>query len=234
MTVQDAISRYPWLHEILHELPDDALSQIIVRNYRPNETLIADCYNNPYTFIILKGVCCTYQISEAGNQFVLRKATCGDVVGLSIYPGSCEFDSVIRTKTDLCAVLLPKALVQLWFGKYPAFSSIVSQRVIARLHDLVNLLSVCNNSPSYLAIMAYMEYNYRFYARSSPESYTGPIEILESRQNIADFLGVDTRSVYRLLKKLTEEGLISVSNRRLYIDKQQCEHLHQVRYCESL
>ncbi|WP_298029433.1 Crp/Fnr family transcriptional regulator [uncultured Dysosmobacter sp.] len=231
MTIQDAMIKYPWLHEILRELPDEMISQVKVRRFKPNDTMIKDCCNNHYTFIILDGICYTHQTSETGDQFTLRKATAGDVVGFfGIYPNKADFDAAIYAKTTLEAAILPNSLVTQCFGTYPAFSANISRCVIERLHALVNLLSVCTNSPSHLAIITYLEYNYIFYAKSYPKSYSGPIEILESRQNIADFLGIDIRSVYRLLKKLTDDGLVSISNRKLYIDRQQYEALHQVRY----
>lgn len=243
MEVFEAMARYPWLEEMLRELPREALEQIKIRRYKPREIMIEHCEDNYYTFIILEGVCCTSQSLENGTPFVLRKATIGDVVGFSgIYQTepdyaarvSSHISSHISARTAVIAAILPRPLVQGCFGTYPGFSVQISRRVIDRLQSLVSLLSKCNNYPSYLSLVTYLGYNYLFYAKSYPARYTGPVRIVESRQNIADFLGIDVRSVQRLLGRMKEEGLVSISSRSIYIDQQQYQALQAVRYHWSL
>lgn len=228
--ILDAIKRFPWLKEILHEFSREQLAQIKLRRFKPNDMMLEHCGTNYYTFILLSGVCCTCQNLENGVRFVLRKATVGDVVGFAgIYHETLETPAQIVARTSVTAAVLPQPLVQECFGKYPDFSMQISQRVIKRLQSLVNLFSECNNYPSYLGLVTYLEYNYRFYAKSYPAHYDGQVRIVESQKNIADFLGVDIRSVQRLLARMKEEGLVSVSSRNLYIDQAQHRALQELR-----
>lgn len=231
MKIGDAMERFSWLKEILHELPPELLEQIQIQHFKPNSTIVEHCESNYYTIIILEGVCCTCQNTENGTQFVLRKATVGDVVGFAgIYQDRPAFSACILARTQVTAAILPRPLVLECLGKYPSFSIHISRRVILCLQSMVNLLSECNNYPSYLGLATYLEYNYLFYAKLYPENYSGKIQVMESRKNIADFLGVDVRSVQRLLGRMKKEGFVSTSSRNIYIEKRQYEMLQKLRY----
>lgn len=231
MDITTAIHHYPWLGKILHELPPEQLERIKIRQYKPQETIIEHCETNYYTYIILEGICYSLQNTKNGTKFTLRKSTIGDVIGfMNVYQEEMDFEARITARTKVTAALLPKPLMQTCFGTCHDFSIQMSERVMKRLQALITLLSECNNYPSYLSLVTYLEYNYLFYLKSYPDHYSGPVRIMEGRQNIADFLGINVRSVQRLLVKMKDEQLISISSRSIYIDRKQYDALQELHH----
>ncbi len=229
MELSDAITKYPWLQELLHELPQTMLDSIKIQSYAPHDTIMEHCEKHYYSYIILEGVCSSSQTTQNGTQFTLRKATVGDVIGfMNVYPEAMDFEASISARTKVVAALLPKPLMQSCFGTYHDFSVNMSKRVINRLQSLITLVSECNNSPSYIGLAIYLEYNYQFYLKSYPEHFDGPVKIRESRQNISDFLGINVRSIQRFLAKMKEEQLISITSHSIYINKLQYEALQKI------
>lgn len=229
MNLSDAIIKYPWLNELLHELSPEMLDSIIIRSYAPQDIIMEHCEKHYYTYILLEGVCSSSQTTQNGTQFTLRKATIGDVIGfMNVYPDTMNFEASISARTKVVAALLPKPLMQSCFGTYHDFSVNMSKRVVNRLQSLLTLVSECNNSPSYIGLVIYLEYNYLFYLKSYPENFEGPVKIRESRQNISNFLGVNVRSIQRFLAKMKEEQLISISSHSIYINKVQYEALQKI------
>lgn len=231
MDINDAMIRYPWLKDILHELPEEMLELIKIKTYKTQDVIIEHCEESYYTYIILEGICCSSQDMKNGTRFILRKATVGDVVGfMNVYGKNRDFSAQILARTKVIAARLPRTLMQACFGTYPDFSTTMSYRVIDRLQSFLSLISECNNYPSYLSLITYLEYNYLFYLRSYPDQFTGPVRIMESRQNISDFLGIDVRSVQRLLARIKEEQLVTIPSRSIYINQAQYQALRKIRY----
>lgn len=226
MTLLDAFIVYPWLKDILKELSSDVLNRVIYRKYAQNEIIINECLENTTVFIILSGVTGTEQTTETGSQLVTRKAASGDVIGLSgALSGEPEFSSRIFAKTTVEAVLIPLDLARDSFGKYPHLAAEMTRRVINRLHGLIDLISHCNNYPSYYALIYFLIVEYRIYSRSFPPEFGDPVEIIERRADIASFLGVNYRSLQRCITKLKHQGLLTVRSKKLYIDRKQYNNL---------
>lgn len=100
MDINDAMIRYPWLKDILHELPEEMLELIKIKTYKTQDVIIEHCEESYYTYIILEGICCSSQDMKNGTRFILRKATVGDVVGfMNVYGKNRDFSAQILART---------------------------------------------------------------------------------------------------------------------------------------
>ncbi len=221
MEIREYLAGDSQLQKILHELPDDMLEKIKIRQLKSGETVIDHCEDNYYTYIILKGVCCTLNTFGSGKRIILQMSTVYDVIGFTgIFETRNQFQASIFAKTPATLAVLPRPVVLYCFGRYQDFSTEITSCIMRRLHSMIQLLSECNNYPLMPGLITYLIHAYRFYLRQYPSDFNGEIKVLESRQEIADFLGVDVRSIHRIVPRLAKTGQVQIRAGHIYIDRE--------------
>lgn len=220
MNLQQYINQNPQLRDWLEELPEEILSEIAVRQYAPNDYLITSGRYDHNVYIILEGVCHIARANDAGVVITYYKISTMDVIGLAELHSDRPQRRIanVVAKTEVTAAVIPGEVIMHCLGRYPLFSLRINQQVIQRLHESIGLYAECNNYPLYSSVVTYLKYAYHFYHRQFPPDYTGPVKINESRQEIADIIGVDIRSVNRTVEKLKREGFIKVVRGKIHID----------------
>lgn len=222
MRIETYMKQIPALKRLLEELPPEVLARIQVRNYQVNDYLIrsGDYENNIY--VILQGVCDAARPNDTGVMITNYKISNMDVVGLSeLYqpPPTKRYASVIA-KTPVTAAVIPSDILMACFGKYQNFTVQLNLLVINRLHQAIGLFAECNNYPLFESVVTYLIYAYHFYKRQYASDYYGLVKINDSRQEMADTIGVDVRSINRVIEKLKAEEYLKVIRGKIHIDKE--------------
>lgn len=221
MGIETYMKQIPELMKLLEELPPEALDRIQVRDYQVNDYLIrSGCYENNI-YIILQGVCDIARPNDTGVMISNYKISNMDVTGLSeLYqPLPAKRYASVIAKTPVTAAVIPSDILMTCFGKYQYFTVQLNLLVINRLHRSIGLFAECNNYPLYESVVTYLIYAYHFYKRQYALDYYGLVKINESRQEMADTIGVDVRSINRVIEKLKTEDYVKIIRGKIHIDK---------------
>ncbi len=219
MKIRDYMEKRPYLAKLLEELPDELIDTITVRTYEAGESIIQRCEENTDIYIVLDGVCCSTCNFISGERSWFRKKTVGDVFGLlGVMEKEYSFSATIFAKTRCVLARIPNAVMRQSFGRYPAFTLGVTQKVVNRLnHELWRMIE-CNSYPTaYIGVITYLIYAYEFYVRGCPEGYRGPVKIIETQEEIAHYMCMNVRTLQRVLPVIRGEGLIDIRSNGIYI-----------------
>jgi CRP-like cAMP-binding protein len=226
MDIRDYMNNMPTLAAMLQELPSEIVDRIKIVHLKAGDAVIEHCESNAYVYVILKGVCFTLDKFASGKRIILHKSTVSDVIGFSsIFELQNDFQASIFAKTQVTLAVIPLGLVKTCFGNYRGFSVEITSSVMRRLHSTIQLLSECNTYPLKLGLVTYLIHAYRFYMRQHTQSFNGEVKVLESRSDLANFLGVDVRSIHRAISSLRDFGYIIVKSGHIYISRIHYESL---------
>lgn len=165
-------------------------------------------------YAIKSGTMKSSRVDEDGNEYVLGFHLPGELIGLDgIYPErylstTVALDTVVLCKmdydqlTELCSSIpaLQNQLLRLLsrdiYESNLANAEHSDQTAIQKICSFLNDLSVRHELRGY-----------------SPIDLT----LAMSRQDIANHLGLSPETVSRLLKRLKEDGLIAIENRKIHL-----------------
>lgn len=211
-------------------LPDSELALIEPVAYERREYLIREGdFGRMDLFYIVSGVCINDLLVQlGGNFFLARKIQPGEFIGLqeiiSLTPRRRE-TSVIA-KTPVTALRIPGKDLLRWQVDQPGFYNYVVSSVLDTHFDHRALNVNCASKDTTKAGCYYLLYLYQAYLKGChPPGYEGPVKIWDTRQEIAQALSRDVRSVDRMLKDLREEGVITVDTGKIFIDNKQAASL---------
>lgn len=182
----------------------------------PNQVVFRQADKFSHVYAVKSGTLKSTRIDENGNEFVLGFHLPGELVGLDgIYPNEysasttaldsavlCEMD--YQKLTELCTSIpaLQKQLLRLLsrdiYESHVSTAEHSEQTALQKLAAFLNNLSV--------------RYELRGYAADV-------FKLSMSRQDIANHLGLTPETVSRLLKRLKEDGTISIDHREIKINR---------------
>ena len=180
-------------------------------------------------FYVLSGVCVNDLLVRLGNTpFDSRKILPGEFIGLqelvSVKPRRRE--STVLAKTSVEALRIPGKDFLRWQVEYPEFYNFVISSVLDTHFDLRAMSAICAAKDTVKGGAFYMHYLYGVYLKGCcPPDYEGAVRIWDTRQEIAQALNRDVRSVDRMLKELREQNLVGGPKGKITIDKEQAAGL---------
>lgn len=211
---------------IFDSLPPEALAQLTIQFYKKGSALIVAGQYDDRLFIILEGLARIEEEYPSGLCMTYYKVAPGDPIGFyEILADQPRRRASIIAHTDVVAAYLPKPTVVDWYLRYPTFNRKVCLRVLDRLYASSTLMAECASYDLYRGTIAYLLNAYDHYRRLRCDANQEPVRIGESRQAIADFLGVDIRSVNRAVERLKVAGLVGIDRGKVTITPPQQRRL---------
>ncbi|MEL7488484.1 MAG: helix-turn-helix domain-containing protein [Pseudomonadota bacterium] len=160
-----------------------------------------------YCYEVVDGMIKEYNTLEDGRRQVAEFYCAGDVFGIS------ETEEQLHTAeavTDCAVRRYPRDAYFRQIARSPALSLQFLDTVIKRLHNArerIILLGRMNASQRVAAFLLRL---------SDEQDSARDIQIVMSRQDIADHLGLTTETVCRSLTALKKRGVIEMSNPRSF------------------
>ncbi|MBU3810868.1 MAG: Crp/Fnr family transcriptional regulator [Candidatus Niameybacter stercoravium] len=223
MNVQTYIQSHPQLAELFSEIPNEELKFIQINRYAPNQLLIQRGSQDTNLFIILYGICDVLNELETGINICNYRIAPFDVIGFTeIITDTAPRIASVISRTPVTAAVIPREAIQKWFGTYPAFTKKLTFSIVDRLHKSIITMAECKSYSLRTNLISYLMHTYELYRKTYPDTYSGAVKINESRQMMSEFLGVDVRSINRIIESLKSEELLAVIRGKI--------HIHPVQY----
>lgn len=230
--------KYSGLFEVLKEIPKSEIeNNIEIIKYNKGDIIIEKERHGNELFIILEGVCNVIRQFETGISVIFYRVTNYDVIGFNELIGehSRMREANVIAQTNVVVVCIERNTFLKWCSSYPTFSISICSRIIARLHETIKLFAECNSYPIYLSVVSYLLFAYAFYLRQNifstgDNSIVKTVKINETRREMAELIGVDVRSINRVIESLKNSEVITIIKGKINIDKCQYEKLMNIKY----
>ncbi len=198
---------------IKHYRIDEIIPEVLVQHselcqFEAGETILIANEPMPYFYFFVKGKLKIYQIHANGRalliQFYDQFDTLGEVELMNKMNGSCSVAAVQQTHM----LRISANLMREHAMDYPPFlryviRSLSTKLLISGNHHSYNLLNpVKNRLASYI----------RAYADASSR-----IHLLDSFQEISEYLGTTYRQMHRAFSQLQSEGIIKKTHKEIII-----------------
>lgn len=181
-----------------------------IREFRAGELLMKSGQNIRSTMLIIKGLVKIFREDEEGNEFFMYYLQPGQACALSMICATRQETSQImaRAVTDTETISLPLEYMDKWMTQYKSWYHFVLESYRSRFEEL--LVTV-----DHIAFRN-MDERLLFYLKRQQETLKTnqfPVSITE----IASDLNSSREVISRLLKKLSDKGLIRLDRNLLEI-----------------
>lgn len=182
---------------------------IKVKNYEKNNTIREVNESCEWVDIVVSGVVIAYSLSENGNATTMFEFRQGSIIGanLILIEGVYPLNFYSKDKTTIISISR-KGVEELLHNynfclKFFKALSINSQNLNKKVF-LFHKKTIRENLIDY-------------FNQQSLIQRSKTIQLPISKKELADYFGVQRQSLFRELKKLNEEGIIKIENRKITI-----------------
>ena len=209
----DNLKRTPLLidvdKDILFALTKDR--EIYESRYKRNVTIHGQDESCDTLDFVLSGSLVAYSLSQNGSETVLFEFSDGSIIGANLLFGeNYKYPLNIYCQTDCTLLHITKAAVMELLKNYDFVMQYIkslsqNSQGMNRKIAMFTQKSLRDNILDYLTVQT---------VQQQSDTITLPI----TKKQLADYLGVQRPSLFREMKRLTDEGIITINNRRITIN----------------
>ncbi len=165
-------------------------------------------------YAVRSGCLKSYTVSEEGEEQITGFHLPGEIVGLdAISSGAHPSASKALDTSLICAIPYPK--LELLTGELPGLRQQLLRVMSKEIQDDQELLLVLNKKNADQKLAAFLLNLSSRYANRGLSKHC--FNLVMTRSDIANYLGLAVETVSRLFKKLQEDGLIEVAQKQITI-----------------
>lgn len=178
-----------------------------LKQLKAGETLYFEADSDDYCYQVVSGVVKEYNTLEDGRRQVADFYSEGDMFGLSEHCEQLHTAEALTASTIRC---YPRAALMQAITATPSLSSSFLQTLMTRLHRtrermvMIGRMTAMQRVASFLSRLA------------DDQSVREDVQIVMSRQDIADHLGLTIETVCRALTALKREKIVSMKSARVF------------------
>ena len=208
----DELKRIPLFNETDHKVLEHLIQekQIIKRSYCKGATVHEQNTECFVVDVVCSGKLVAYSLSPNGSESVVFEFETGSIIGANLLFGNqnrypmniyCTADSVLLhvSKSGIEELLKEYGFV-MHFVKSLSMNSQGMNRKIA----MYTQKSLRENLMDYLLVL-------------STQQKSNTVVLAVTKKQLADYFGVQRPSLFRELKRMKDEGLIEIQNKRITI-----------------
>lgn len=202
MTELELIKHFPTLER---ELLAEILEVADVKTIRPGETIIKTGQNIRAAILVMEGLVKIYREDEEGGEYFMYYLDEGKACAISLVCALGTGTSGIMAKAVTLATILvvPAHYVDQWIGKYKSWAQFAVNSYRERFEELLQIID-------HVAFRN-MDERLVFYLKRHCEKQDTHI-ISTSFTEIAQELNSSREVISRLMKKLSERGIVKLHN----------------------
>lgn len=165
-------------------------------------------------FCIKEGICKLSKLSSGGKDSILKLAGKGELLGQRSMINDETSNLTAVAIEDMLVCFIPKKEVMQHFNDNNKFSMLITKDICNHLKD-ADMVIANHTHRTVKERLALLLLNLEELGGKDPE--TGVLNIVLSREDMANMLGTATESCIRLLSELKKEDIIFVSGRKIIL-----------------
>lgn len=199
--LQEYIKHNPILYEMFKYCPQHILDKIIIKNFKPTQTILLQNDIPKFFYVLLKGNLKVYYSSSMGRQYLVTIYNKGDFFGdleiLDGLPAICNIET-INESTVAC---LERDLYIQWLKEDFDFSMYIHKELCRKTYIMSKKSGEDVLYPLKYRILNYIKLLHMESDISVDEKYI-------FKEQLAEELGTTVRSINRAFKELQDSGII--------------------------
>ncbi|MCX7710176.1 MAG: Crp/Fnr family transcriptional regulator [Clostridia bacterium] len=217
MKLEELINEQPKLKEILSGMPWEISSRCVLKKFRAGSAIIKKDDTVKYVYLLVKGELRVINEFENGNIYIfgrnLPMSFNGELEALS---GEKQYAITLEAVTDCVAICISIDDFNKWMEMDHSALLIVSKELAKKMYPTSSENGNILFRPGLVKVQSYLV---KYSNDKIKEGET--FQISRNRQQIADEIGISVKTVNRCIKKLKDEGLLSIKKGKVYISKNQ-------------
>jgi CRP/FNR family transcriptional regulator len=199
-------------------LPEDDLSALLgvagSRSHRKGETIFREGGEAEGFFLVLEGQVKLFKLNPAGKEQILHIHDEGDTFAEATLTAASRYPASAVATADAVVLCFPRRDLEALIARRPAIATNLIARLSQRLREMAGLVEDLSlrDAPARLA-------RYLLELDSGDEVVTLPVK----KGELAAWLGTRSETLSRVLRKLSDAGVISVKGSEVTIRDR--EHL---------
>jgi CRP/FNR family cyclic AMP-dependent transcriptional regulator len=217
VTYDELFDQVPHLKKIFSGMPADIKSKCTVKKFQAGNTLVKKKDSVKYVYVLIEGELKVVNEFENGSIYAFASLLPLSFIGeLEVLSEEQEYAVTIETITE-CSTIQIKAED---FVKWLECDHLALLTVTRGLAKKMYPTSSENGNILFLSCINKVEYYISKYCNQRIKDKE-VLKLERNRQQIADEIGSSVKSVNRSIKRLKEEGLVTVKKGKVYISKSQ-------------
>ena len=206
MTLEELVREVPELEEYTRYMPEELWQRCSVRVYPPGTIIHQKDYKLEYFGLIAKGEHRVINEFQNGNVYMIEKNEPIDFVGeVTILAGMEKTSVTIETLTETTVAFFSRKDFEDWISKNIHFLRLVAHKVAYKLYR-------------------------SSYNRGARLFYPPHFILPKTRQALYEECGITVKTINRTVKKLKDEGLISLRKGKISMTSEQYRKAQKVIY----
>ena len=207
MTESDISKQFPTLEpELIHEL----MKVSTIKSFEEGDTLMRTGQNIRSAILVIDGLVKIYREDDQGNEFFMYYLDAGKACAISLVCAIGKETSGLMAKAMTASTILsiPVQFVDEWMGKYKSWAQFALSSYRERFDELLQTID-------HIAFRN-MDERILFYLKRHQEKFKTNI-IATSFTEIAQDLNSSREVISRLMKKLSEKGILQLHRSHIEI-----------------
>lgn len=163
-----------------------------------------------FFYQVIEGEVVQYCSNAEGKELIQGFFKAGECFGESALLSDKNHPNSARAVKNSVVVIITKNKLQNIFRDYPDILNAMLYRLANQMHYTLSLSKIWVSPTPEEKIANFLELNYDGELKNKRR------EVLLTRQQIANYTGLRVETVIRTLKKMCQEDLVEIRNRKLY------------------
>lgn len=227
MTLEQLLKEVPNLEEYIRYMPEELKHRYTIRIIPPGMIIHQKHTILNYFGIVCKGEHRIINEFENGTVFMIEENKPIDFIGeVTILADQKESSVTIETLTECTILYFSRKDFEQWIASDIHFLRLVSQKIAYKLYrSSYNRGAGLFYPPSFLLLDYLIKY---IRGKEIPEK---GLLLPKTRQQLYEELGITVKTINRTIKRLKEDGLISIQRGKITMNKAQYERaLKEIRF----
>lgn len=227
MTFEQIAKENIWLQPIIRNMPRRFYSRIEVCTYTDGKLLVQKGIENPYIFFLIYGQVKIQNEYFNGKVFSYAVKPAPGLVGLlEFFAEELVSTSTVRSIGETLLLRIKKPDFSSWVSNDFNAYQLCTKYFAKQMYPSIAKTGIMNAYSKKRTFVNYLVQQYEMDVKRQGEH-----RILQTREDLANSMGMSQRTIYRLVDELVNDGFLTISKGKLFIGRDQLRRMRE--YQES-